>query len=132
MENQTPIPRQDKALHPNFRIEETTTEVMVIIADLQLHTTVSRKPKTFAEGIRKLINSGKPGRTYREGALKITDSLAGTFQITIPLDGLEEVVAKAEAKGKRVRFFVPKNGIPILLGKDAIERMEALKRKGRL
>lgn len=129
MEKPTTIPQRDNA-PSGVRIEESETEVAVIITDLQLHATTPRKPKSFAEGVRKTINTGRPGRTHQVIGQTARNQEPGTFQFSIPIAGMDEVIAQAAARGKRVRFFLPKGGVPVFLGKDAVERMEALKRKG--
>jgi len=124
--------RDPQAVAPNVKIEETEKEVHITITDLQLHASEPRKPHGFARGIKKAIETGKPGRAYAKNAAKAVDRNKGTFEIAIPSEGLAEVIEQAKAKGKIVRFFIPRAGIPIFLGKDAIEKMESLKRKGLL
>src|SRR3989338_5647871 len=108
MENQTHISPRAEATDADgqTRTEADDKEVHIVITDFQLHTTDPRKPKTFAEGIRKAVRTGDPGRTYVKGGMRMTDPATGAFEIQLPTDGLEEVIAKAQAQGKRVRFFI--------------------------
>lgn len=113
-------------------VRETDTEVHIVITDLMLHAQTPCNPSSFARGVQKAITNGKPGRTYHPHSLQPGDN-DGTFKITMPLGkGLQEVIDKVAARGKKVRFFMPKDGVPIFLGKDAIEKIDALKRKGKL
>lgn len=106
-------------------------EVHIVITDVTFHSTKALNPTPFSRGVQKTISNGKPGRAYYNNSIKKLDD--GGIEIALPiLDGLQEVVENAKAKGKRVRFFLPKNGIPMFLGKDGQEKAKALKRKGLL
>lgn len=127
----TPIPQKvDGRASPQIR--ETETEVHIIITDLMLHSQTPCNPSSFARGVQKAITNGKPGRAYYPDSLKRVNE-GDTFEASMPLmDGLQEVIDKAAARGKKVRFFIPKSGIPVYLGKDAVEKIDALKRRGKL
>ena len=127
----TPIHRRDDIQCGPVQIQETKSEVRIVITDFTLHAQTPCNPLSFARGVQKTITNGKPGRTYHSNAIKSFDPETGVMEFVIPFDkGLAEVVQKAEARGKKIRFFVPKDGIPIYLGKDAVEKLEALKRQG--
>ncbi|MEK7619942.1 MAG: hypothetical protein AAB413_01745 [Patescibacteria group bacterium] len=130
MEKSTTIPRGDDA-STGVQIQESETEVAVIITNLHLHTTVLRKPKTFAEGVRRSLTSGKAGRVHQSDGFEIAPD-GQTFKFTIPIEGMDRVVADAAAKGQRVRFYIPRDGLPLYIGKDLIQRTEALKRQDKV
>ncbi len=106
-------------------------EIHIVLTDITFHSTEACNPAPFARGVQKAITNGLPGRAYYNNSIRRLGS--DGVQVHLPiLAGLQEVVEKAYAKGKRVRFFLPKEGIPMLLGKDAQEKIAALKRKGEL
>lgn len=106
-------------------------DVDIVLTDITFHSTEACHPTSFARGVQKVITNGRPGRAYYNNSIKKLED--GNFRVELPmLEGLQEVVEKAKAKGKRVRFFIPKKGLPMLLGEDAQEKVKALKRQGRL
>lgn len=131
MGNPTPIPQKDNHKISGPTVTETEKEVHIFITDITLHTNPVCNPKLFSRGLESSIRSGRPGRTYVNNAIRPKkDSDGRTFTFVFPFDeGLKEVMEKAEKNGKKVRLFIPQN-LPILLGKDAIEKYAALKRQG--
>lgn len=128
MENQTTSHQKDSE---PIQLSEDEHEVHIIITDIQLHATQMRKPTSFARGIEKAIRSGKAGRTYANDSIKPV-GIDGLI-LTLPnAEGILEVIEKAKREGKRVRFFMPRAGIPVFYGKDAVEKIASLKRKGEL
>ena len=134
MENQTTSRQKDSVpTHEDkpIQVSESEREVHIIITDIQLHATQMRKPTSFARGIEKAMHTGKPGRTYANDSIKPVGD--NGLSLTLPnADGILEVIEKAKREGKRVRFFMPRAGIPIFYGKDAVEKIASLKRKGEL
>lgn len=116
------------------QIQETETAINIIITDLQMHTTQSRRPDTFARHVQKVLAGGKPKRVYvsAKDNVKVTDGEKTTVEFHVPLTGMEDVIKKAKESGKTVRIWMPRSGIPIFLGTDAKEKIEALKRKGQM
>lgn len=100
----------------------------IILTDIQFHVVKPNKPLSFLRQIMKSFRKGgAPGRVYHTGIKTNED---GTLRINIPLSkDLKEEMEFARRIGKTPRFFVPKNGIPMYLGKDAIERLDADKEK---
>jgi hypothetical protein len=106
-------------------------EIHIVLTDVTFHSTKPCHPASFVRGVQKTITNGLPGRTYYSNSIHRSD--AGSITVQLPmLDSMQEIVEKAKAKGKLVRFFFHKDGIPMLLGKDAQEKIAALKRKGEL
>lgn len=102
----------------------------IVLTDITLHTNPARNPDSFSHGIQKAIRSKKRGRTQLNRS--IGPGTDGKMEIQIPLKGLQEVLDRAAREGKRVRFFIPKSGIPILAGNDTLEKIASLKKKGKL
>lgn len=97
----------------------------VIITDYRLHTTKARNPKPLGRQITKSFENNKPGRAYSKN-LKL-DKKSVVMSIDLGIKELQELARK---KGKTyIRFLYPKNGVPVLLGTDTEERIEALKKK---
>lgn len=130
MEKTTHIPQKDNQTISRT-VTETEKEVRILITDITLHSNPACNPKPFSRGLDKSIRSGKPGRTYVNDIIRPNKTGDGrTFEFTLPFDkGLKEVFERAKLNGKTVRLFIPKN-LPILLGKDAVEKYAALKRQG--
>lgn len=112
-------------------------EIHVIqLTDMQLHTNVMRNPVPWYKKIMKAIRSKKPDRLY--GGFKslgevpsaMNEKGVRTMKFQIPMSGdLQKEIEAAQAQGKIIKFVMPEGGIPIYLGKDAKEKMEALKKK---
>lgn len=111
-------------------------EIHVIqLTDMQLHTNVMRNPVPWWRKILKAIRSKKPDRLYSGfeslGEVPNATNEKGVrtikFKFNMP-PGLQEEIDAARAQGKIVKFAMPKDGIPIYLGKDAKEKFEAEKR----
>jgi hypothetical protein len=126
---QIPQKAKDEMMDLVDRTDED--EVHIVLTDVTFHSTEACNPMSFARGVQKTITNGLPGRAYYNNSIRRLGS--DGVQVHLPIfAGLQEVVEKAWAKGKRVRFFLPKDGIPMFLGKDAHEKIAALKRKGEL
>ena len=100
----------------------------IMLTDVQLHTQKIRKPNPLGRQIAKVINAkGKSGRAYSSNIQ--FDANGGILSIDIET---EKYLHKlAEKKGKKyIRIFAPKDGLPINLGKDTVERISALEKKG--
>lgn len=105
--------------------------VDIVLTDIQLHVVDPGKPKPWYRTIAKSFRSGKPGRLFFK-QFKLVVAPDNTLRFAMPLpQPIRDKVQKAESAGKTVRFFMPKGGIPIMLGRDAIEKMHAVRRKRR-
>lgn len=56
---------------------------------------------------------------------RITKIEGDEFEMVMPLNN-----AQTLPNGKRIRYLMPKGGVPIFMGKDASEKLEAMRRKG--
>lgn len=102
----------------------------VILTDVQLHTQIPPKPKPLFRSILQSMRNNKPGRTYSSN-ISFDDS--GTFQFSIPLESKTgQEMLRAQKAGKKIRIFMPKSGLPVYLGKDMIEKLDAEKKKGNI
>jgi len=103
----------------------------VFLTDFQMHVTKPRKPLPWYRAILKSFRNKKPGRFYTKNA-KIDINEDGTFETAIPLlPTIQEEIKKAKKSGKKVRFIIPKEGVPIFAGKDLVEKMKSDRKKRR-
>lgn len=95
----------------------------IILTDNQLHTLKIRKPNSFGRQYVKAVKGGKEKRAY-SNSIKYD---AKTKKITFSMDlGMEHLFNLAKKHDKKyVRFLVKKNGLPVALGKDVIEKLQA-------
>jgi hypothetical protein len=112
-------------------IQENEKELLIILTDVTLHTNPTRKPTSFARGLAKSVRSGLPGRTYVNQTPNAVQEDAGTtLEMEIPFDDeVRVVIERAKSMGKQIRLVMPKEGVPVFLGKDAVEKFAALNRQ---
>lgn len=99
----------------------------IYLSDIQMHAVKPRKPISLGRAITKSLKSKKGGRVYSRD---INISKNDEFTFSVPLGKeLAELIEKAKKEGKQVRLIMPKSGLPIFLGQDAVENIKARKRK---
>lgn len=102
----------------------------IILTDIQIHTAMSRKPVSFGRAVSKAIDTDRPGRVHSKDIKAHSD---GTMSFSLPLPKEVELqIKKAREAGMVVRFLVPKEGLPVYLGEDAIKKMQADQLKEKL
>lgn len=102
----------------------------VILTDIQFHTQKPAKPRSFLHSILRSIRNNKPGRAYSTD-IKLNPD--GTMHFSIPLESkLGQEMERAKRLGKQIRILTPKIGVPVYLGKDAEEKLDALKKRGKI
>jgi hypothetical protein len=87
----------------------------ILMTDIQLHSTRSTNPHPLKRKLEKAIKSGKEERFFGK-IIKIEEN--GSIEFFIPRAKLNQ----------NAEIIVPKD-IPIILGKDAIEKIKSLKNK---
>lgn len=109
--------------------QQPTEYYDVVLTDIQLHVQKMSSPAPLVRAIEKTIHAGKPrGRAY--GKVDGADEKARTIHFTIPLEEkIQTGINEAMIQGKKIRFLVPKTGLPIYAGKDTLEKIEADNRK---
>lgn len=103
----------------------------IIITDFQGHTSQHRNPKSFLSKILSWTKNKKPLRWYSEDT---TTGESNNKMATINIDQLKATLE--EETGKTVRFFIKKHdsddrGVDLYPGKDAMEKLESIKKKRR-
>jgi hypothetical protein len=90
----------------------------IVLTDIQPHVIKPTNPKPFPRVLEKCLKNNKPGRV-RAKDLSINEN--GIIKIDFDLP--------ESCKGKKVRIFIPKNGVDIYPSTDSFEKAESLKRK---
>lgn len=99
----------------------------IILTDIQGHVQKVRKPNSFGRQYAKALHGSKQRRVYTNKAE--FDDKNMTMTITINL-GEKELLEQLKMQGKKyIRLFFLKDGIPVFLGQDAIEKLEADSKK---
>lgn len=101
--------------------------LQLFLTDLKLHARNFREAKTFEKTVRKDENGNEKGRIYCNHSLQITPDGKFIFCLKLPED-IQRQIKDGEIK---VQIFVPK-GLGIYLGRDAVEKMQQLRKKERL
>lgn len=109
----------------SYQIKETEKELSVIITDLQLHIQKPAKPKPWHWVAEKVARTGKPARAYTTSLKKNGD---GKYEIVFPNEEYLKI-KRAEQAGKKVRYFIPKQGVYMYPGKDLVEYLKAKETK---
>lgn len=104
----------------------------IVFSDIQFHAVEPTNPSPWHRAINKSLRSGMPGRIYSKNfKMEFTrekdGAITAKFSTPIP-DDLNEKVKEIEKTGKKVRFLLPKKGLPIYLGKDMIEKIKAVRK----
>lgn len=105
------------------------------LTDLTLHTNHMRTTSLGKE-IQKSFEKNIPGRIYSKVVKNVPSEQPvsiGTREIAMEFiqndPYLMKVIQEEEANGYKVLFSIPKEGVPIFLGKDALEFIESKKGK---
>ncbi|KKR33130.1 MAG: hypothetical protein UT64_C0014G0013, partial [Candidatus Falkowbacteria bacterium GW2011_GWF2_39_8] len=79
-------------------------------------------PQPINRQVAKSLKNLKPGMAHGG---RITKIEGNRFEMVLPLKDVQVL-----PNGKKIRYVYPAGGVPIYLGKDAIEKIDALRRKG--
>lgn len=98
----------------------------ILLTDIQLHVQKPRKPKSVRRIIEKTLRNDKDSFRVYSNQYKADEK---NKTLWIKFDQLtpeiQIKVKAAEREGKIVRFLVPKDGIPVYNGPDAVEKFKA-------
>ncbi|TXH01631.1 MAG: hypothetical protein E6P95_01460 [Candidatus Moraniibacteriota bacterium] len=103
--------------------------IVLELTDVQLHTNV-RPTKSIGGVVERSIDYKKPGR-INSPLKKPSESDIATKSIPITLPflmedpSLKQAIHKYQQQGYRVMLKMPKEGLPIYLGKDAVDFMKS-------
>lgn len=97
------------------------------LTDIQFHSQKVRKTRSIGRQVVKMIRAEKTsGRAYSN---KVTlNSKGGVLLSELEMERLHEL---ARQKGKKyVRISVPKGGLPVFFGRDTLEKLNSLRKRG--
>ena len=99
----------------------------IILTDIKFHSVKPTNQRSFmAEMLRLTKSRNKSGRVYGN----TPEILDGKPCFPVPMTkDLTEELNLAKRLGKQVRFFMPKDGLPMFFATDAIEKIKAEKKK---
>ena len=102
----------------------------VLLTDVQMHVTEPRKPLSWYRAILKSLRSKKAGRFFTKDFSIIKKDKAFESRARFPIsEQVRKQIEEAQKSGKKIRLWVPKKGIPVYLGKDAIEFLKSKRGK---
>jgi hypothetical protein len=98
----------------------------VVLTDIQLHASKVRNPSSIGRQYVKAIHGSRSHRAYSNDIK--TD---GKDKISLSANlGMEQLYDLARKRGKKyVRIFAGKDGLPVYLGQDSVEKLESLMKK---
>lgn len=94
----------------------------VLLTHIELHSNHAVNPQSINRQVAKSLKNCKPGMAHGG---RITKIEGNRFEMVLPLQD-EQVLPN----GKKIKYIYPAGGVPIYFGKDAIEKINALRRKG--
>ncbi len=108
----------------NFKLDQKNC-LDIILTDIQLHSQKKRNPNPLGRQVSKAMHGSKVNRAYSNSITTKNKNI----NLSINL-GMEYFYNLARKEGKKyIRFFIKKNGLPVKIGKDAIEKLIANSKK---
>ena len=99
------------------------------ITDITLHSNNLRPTQNVGKKLVETMENNEPGRIYS----KIEKREDNSYELLVTLlkkdPELIEMLQEEEKKGYKVLLRYPKDGIPMLAGKDTIDFMHSIKGK---
>ena len=107
--------------------------IILELTDIQLHSN-ARPTQSVGGAIRRSIEKNKPGRIFSSFEKKqdlSNDQNSIAFKVPFVMNDpvLKQVISDYQKQGYRVMIQMPKTGLPIHLGKDAVDFVNSTKGK---
>jgi hypothetical protein len=107
--------------------------IILQLTDIQLHSN-ARPTQSVGGAIRRSIENNKPGRIFSSLEKKQesnTDQNSIAFSMPFTMDDpvLKQTIHDYQQQGYRVMIKMPRSGLPIHLGKDAVEFINSTRGK---
>lgn len=99
----------------------------IFIGDFTLHSQTANSPKSLLHNHYKEYRGGKRRRTFVNGGVVAKDD--GSIEMGFDIDPKEVDDILKRMDKKRLRIMIPEAGVPIFLGRDAIEKAKALQKQ---
>lgn len=95
---------------------------VIQITDVALHTAKKTPTPLVRKKIQEAFENNKPDRIYSHmGEPAISDNRTLTLNLLKMDPDFMRMIREEEAKGYKVLISLPKEGIPVVLGKDTVE-----------
>ena len=107
--------------------------IVLELTDIQLHSN-ARLTQSVGGAIRRSIENNKPGRIFssldkRQESSVDQNSLEFSMPFVMNDPVLKQTIHDYQKQGYRVMIQMPKSGLPIHLGKDAVDFMNSTRGK---
>ncbi|HRY62403.1 MAG TPA: hypothetical protein P5056_01375 [Candidatus Paceibacterota bacterium] len=107
--------------------------IVLELTDIQLHSN-ARPTQSVGGAIRRSIENNKPGRIFSSLEKKqesVTDQNSIEFSMPFVMNDpvLKQTIHDYQKQGYRVMIQISKSGLPIHLGKDAVDFMNSTRGK---
>ncbi len=103
--------------------------IEILVTNGHFHVVEPRKPTNWYRAAIKTANGGKKNRLYvKTSGFKTDDEGDVQIEFQLPPE-IKKIYEEAKKNGQEIKFILPPGGIPVFLGDDAIEKIEADKRK---
>lgn len=106
-------------------------DIILKLTDIQLHTNARMTPSA-SKTIKRSIESNQPGRIFsplKSTVEVIENNTVISIKELFNPNQLKSLVQEYQKQGKRVFIAKPNNGLPVNLGRDAVEFMNSVKQK---
>ncbi len=113
-------------LNPVSALKKGVKYKIIRLTDIALHTAPKTPTPLVGKKIQKSFEENKPDRIYShfEGNAVLDDRTLVISLIKNDPD-LMRMIKEEESKGYKVLIGLPKEGIPVFLGKDTVEFMNS-------
>src|SRR3989338_5554966 len=105
-----------------FKKQDGVKYIVLKLTDIKIHTRVM-DPSSMGKNIKKSLDSGQAGRIY--SSLPKPDNAENMRLTILDITKKDPVLLKTiqdyEKKGYRILIEVPKAGLPVYFGEDAVE-----------
>ncbi len=109
-----------------FQKQDGVKYIVLKLTDVKLHTR-TMDPSSIGKNIKKSLDSGQAGRIY--SPLTKPDNAENMRLTILDITKKDPVLLKAiqdyEKKGYKVLIQIPKAGLPIYFGEDAVEFLKS-------
>jgi hypothetical protein len=107
--------------------------IVLKLTDIQLHSN-ARPTQSVGGAVRRSIENNKPGRIFSSLVKKqesVTNQNSIEFSMPFEMNDpvLKQTIHDYQKQGYRVMIQMPKSGLPIHLGKDAVDFMNSTRGK---
>lgn len=113
-------------LHPHKAVAGMKYKV-IQLTDIQLHSAYKRATASLGKKMRQAFETKTAGRIYNSLSKPLTTKEDYSFimQVLQFDPDFVKMIQEEEAKGYKVLIALPKEGIPVFLGKDTLKFLDS-------